>query len=575
MPRLVRNALLIACAALAHATSMAQDLEQIGRKGGVSLTGGLSAFGAAYTTDLGDPRLAPFSWGISGRMNLSLYELQIPFSFVFSEKERDFRQPFNQYGLSPRYKWATAHIGHRSMHFSELTMSGQRFFGGGLELMPGRFRFAAMHGRLRKEVFADTTVEAIVEPAFERWGSAARIGVGTQANHVDLALFRAADRYDAIALRNGRYGGEQPEENLVLGLGIAAQLAKPLQLQVDAAGSLHNVGPKPRTREGAGNEASNDYDSFLFNVDRSTRRGSAVKAGLSYNQKGITLSANYDRIDPLFQSLGNYFFLRDVENIRGSVGTGLFAQKLRLTASLGVQRNNLSDALATSTRRTIGSAGLTYASGKVVTIMLNWSNFEANVRSAFEAAGTDTLTLRQVSDNLTLNTNLRFRNTAKGSTRSMDLAAGYQGFTNEGYPSQPPTTTVTYTGSIGYRSQMRKTAFGWGARLTLSVFESAGLGRTRSGVSLNARKGFNKDRTGVSARAAFYLNRGERYSGSTSLVANAGLDQRVGQAHRFGLGVDYNGRSANDRFENSQYQLRVQATYTVEFRKRERQPGTP
>ncbi|MFN3875640.1 MAG: hypothetical protein ACK4L7_06980, partial [Flavobacteriales bacterium] len=142
MPRILRNGLLVACAALAHASSMAQDLERVGTKGGVSLTGGLSAFGAVYTTDLDAPRLAPFSWGTSGRLNLSLYELQIPLSFVFSEKERDFRQPFNQYGLSPRYKWATAHIGHRTMHFSELTMSGQRFLGGGLEMTQGKFRFA-------------------------------------------------------------------------------------------------------------------------------------------------------------------------------------------------------------------------------------------------------------------------------------------------------------------------------------------------------------------------------------------------------------------------------------------------
>ncbi|MBK7944945.1 MAG: hypothetical protein IPJ85_06385 [Flavobacteriales bacterium] len=561
--------------ALLESRAMAQDIERIGKKDGLSLTGGLSAFGAGYTTDLNDPRMAPFTWGLSGRLNLSIYDLQIPFSFTFSEKEREFRQPFNQYGLSPRYKWATAHIGHRSMHFSELTMSGQRFFGGGLELMPKKFRFAAMHGRLRKEIFADTTIEAFVEPAFERWCSAVKVGVGSQASHVDLALFRAADRYDGIALRNGRYGGELPEENLVVGFGAAIQLAKPLQLQVDAAGSLHNVGAKPRTREGADNEVSNDYDTFLFNLDQSTRRGSAVKTGLSYNMTGFTLSANYERVDPLFQSLGNYFFLRDVENIRGSVGTGLFKQKLRLTASLGVQRNNLQDVLSTTTRRTIGGAGLTYASGKVVTIMLNWNNFEANVRNAYEAAGTDTLTLRQVSDNLTLNTSLRFRNTAKGSTRGMDIALGYQGFTNEGYPSQPQTTTVTYTGSLGYRSQMKKRAFGWGARLTMSVFESAGLSRTRNGASLNARKGFNKDRTGVNVRAAFYLNRGDRYGGSTSLVANAGLDQRLGESHRLGLGVNYNGRSTNDRYENNQYQLRVQATYSVEFRKREPKPSTP
>jgi hypothetical protein len=561
--------------AMLSGTTMAQDLERIGKKDPVSLSGGLSAFGAAYTTDLADPRMAPFTWGINGRMNLSLYDLQIPFSFTFSEKERAFRQPFNQYGLSPRYKWATAHIGHRSMHFSELTMSGQRFLGGGLELTPKKFRFAAMYGQLRREVFADTTVEAVVEPAFRRMGMGMKVGVGSQANHVDVVLFRAKDDYDPIALQRGRYGGALPEENLVLGIGAAFELAKPLQLQVDAAGSLHNEGPKPATREGSGNETSNDYDSFLFNLDRSTRRGTAVKTGLTYNRRGFTVSGHYDRIDPLFQSLGNYFFLRDVENIRGSLGTGLFGQKLRVTASLGVQRNNLGEALATTTRRTIGSAGLTYASGKVVTVMLNWSNFEANVRSAFEAAGTDTLTLRQLSDNITLNTGLRFRNTATGSTRNMDIAVGYQGFANAGYPAQPTTTTVTYTGSIGYRSQQKKHAFGWGARLTLSVFESEGLSRTRNGASLHARKGFNRDRTGVQARAAFYLNRGERYGGSTSLVANAGLDQRIAELHRLGLGIHYNGRSTNERFEDSQYQLRVQATYSVEFRKRERKPATP
>ncbi|MBK8498309.1 MAG: hypothetical protein IPL52_05715 [Flavobacteriales bacterium] len=571
----IRTALICACAALVGGEVVAQDLQQVGKKGGVNLTGGLSAFGAMYTTDLDDPRLSPYSWGLSGRLNLSIYELQLPFSFVFSEKERDFRQPFNQFGISPRYKWATAHIGHRSMHFSELTMNGQRFFGGGLELSPGKFRFAAMYGRLRKEIFADTTTEVIEEPAFERTGMAMKLGGGTQATHVDVVLFQAKDDYDAIALRNGRYGDAQPEENLVLGLGAAVQVAKSLQWQFDAAGSLHNVGVVPDERTGDLADAANNYDSFLFNVDPRSRRGAAVKTGLSLNVRGTTFSVNYDRIDPLFQTLGNYFFMRDVENYRASVGTGLFKQKLRATVSLGLQTNNIKESLALRTRRTIGSASLTYNSGKVVTTSLSWSNFEANVRSAYEAAGTDTLELRQVSDNITLNNNLRFRNTAKGSTRSMDIALGYQAFVNEGYPSQPAMTTVTYTGSVGYRSAVKPRAFSWGVRLTTSLFESAGLGRIKYGTSLNARKGINKDRTGVNARAAFYLNRGEHYGGSTSLVANAGLDQRLGQTHRLGLGVNYNGRSTNERFENSQYQMRLQLTYSAEFRKRERKPKTP
>ncbi len=554
--------------------SWAQDLEQVGKKGGVGLTGGLSAFGAAYTTDLNDARMAPFTWGLNGRLNLSIYELQVPFSFVFSEKERDFRQPFNQFGVSPRYKWATAHIGHRTMHLSELTMSGQRFLGGGIELRPRKFRFSAMHGRLRKEIFADTTVEAVVEPALERWASGASIGVGTEDTHVDLALFQGKDRYDPVALRDTTAGLPQPEENLVAGLGGAIRLAKPLQFQFDVAGSLHNVGVKPATREGPGNELSNDLDSYFFNLDRTTRWGTAIRTGLSYNNRGFTISGNYERIDPLFMTLGNYFFLRDVENIRGSLGTGIFKQKVRLTGSVGVQRNNLSEALATSTRRLIGSAGISYNSGKVVTLAVNWSNFEADVRSAFEAAGTDTLTLRQVSQNITANAGLKFRNTSSGTIRSMDISGGYQTFTNEGYPSQPATTTGTFTGSVGYRSRSKQRAFSWGVRLTASAFGENGAARLRNGLSINSRKGFNKDRTGLSGRLAYYLNRGEDRA-SSSLVGNLGIDQRIARTHRFGFMFNYSGRSATTNIETSQYQVRIQATYSVEFKKREKKPETP
>ena len=569
-----RIVLFISCQALVSARSFCQDLERIGKKDPVSLTGGLSSYAAIYTTDLDDPRMAPITWGISGRLNFSIYDLQVPFSFIISEKERDFRQPFNQYGVSPRYKWATAHIGHRSMHFSELTMSGQRFFGVGLELSPGKFRFAAMYGRLRKEIFADTTTDVIEEAAFKRNGLAARIGVGTQASHVDLAFFRANDDYDASDLAKGRYGSALPEENLVIGLNAAVQIAKSLQFQADIAGSLLNVGEVPEERTGDLADLANNYDTPLFNVDPRTRRGSAIKSGLSYNVKGTTFSVNYDRIDPLFRTLGNYYFMSDVENYRASMGTGVFKQKVRFTVSLGLQSNDLARSLAARTRRTIGSANLNYNSGKVLTTSLSWSNFEANMRSAYEAAGTDTIELRQVSDNITFTNSLRFRDADKGTTRNMDITLGYQGFVNEGYPSQPTQTTVTWTGSVGYRSQVKPRAFGWGARLTTSVFESAGLGRIKYGTSLNARKGFNKDRTGVNVRAAFYLNRGEQYGGSTSVVANAGIDQKVGRAHRFGLGVNYNGRSTNERFGDSQYQMRMQVTYALELRTRERKKTT-
>lgn len=575
MPSILRTPLLFLCVALVSGTLHAQDLGQIGKQKPFTVSGGLNAFGAVYTTDSDDPRMSPFTWGVNGRMTIGIYDLQVPLSFIFSEKERGFRQPFNQYGISPRYKWATAHIGHRSMHFSELTMSGQRFFGGGLELMPKKFRFAAMYGQLRREVFADTLTEAIVEPTFQRMGMAAKIGVGTLASHVDLVIFRAKDRYDAIDLARGRYGTARPEENLVVGLETAFKLAKSLQMKVDVAGSLHNVGALPAERSGGFAELGNNYDSFLFNMDPRSRRGSALKAGLSYNLKGTTFSVNYDRIDPLFRTLGNYFFMNDVENYRGSIGTGLFKQKLRVMASLGLQSNDLARAMSARTRRTIGSMSLAYNSGKAFNSAFTWSNFEADLRSAYEAAGSDTIRLRQVSDNLTLTNSLRLRDADAGITRTMDLSLSYQDFVNEGYPGQATSSTVTWSGSLGYRQRNKPRSFDWGLRGSGSVFENSGNGRVRYGLSANARKGFHQDRTGVNARLACYLNRGERYGGSTTLVGTAGVDQRVGRQHRFGLGLNYNGRSTGDRLEQGQYQLRVQATYAMEFQPAPRKTTSP
>lgn len=90
-----------------------------------------SAYAGAYSTGLDRPQQVPLTWGVTARLNLSLYGLQIPFSVTFSERERSFRQPFNQYGASPRYKWVRLHLGYRTMHFSQLTMTGQNFLGGG------------------------------------------------------------------------------------------------------------------------------------------------------------------------------------------------------------------------------------------------------------------------------------------------------------------------------------------------------------------------------------------------------------------------------------------------------------
>ena len=72
---------------------------------------------------------------------MKIYGVEIPFSLTVSEQERSFRQPFNQFGITPTYKWAKAHLGYSNLTWSPFTWSGQTVLGGGVELNPGKFRF--------------------------------------------------------------------------------------------------------------------------------------------------------------------------------------------------------------------------------------------------------------------------------------------------------------------------------------------------------------------------------------------------------------------------------------------------
>ncbi len=539
----------------------AQDLAQVGKEGGFQVSGGLNAYSAFYTTDLGEPRQVPLTWGLTARLEFRIYDLQIPFSLTISERQRSFRQPFNQYGVSPRYKWVRAHIGYRTMHLSDLTMSGQNFLGAGLELTPGKLRFGVMYGRLRKEVFADTTNTVPAEPAFERWCAAGKLGFGSEGSHVDLVLLRAWDRYDAIALAKGAYGNAQPEENAVLGIDLAQALGKRVRLQVDAAFSLDNVGAVPDERTTSQADISRKYDSFLFNVDPTTRIGTAIKAGLGYSIRGISLAANYERIDPLFRTLGCYYFSNDVENIRGTVGFGFFKQKFRVQGSLGRQRNDLKHIAVQRVYRTIGSAGIAYNSGRSYSGSIDFSNFQADIRTVFAAAESDTLNVVQVSRSLNFNNTVRIDRRAQHITHSIDGSAGLQEF-DDGAGKEGSGSSTLNIGA-GYRYKKSDRYLTLGARFTASRFSSGDAQRDKLGGSLNVRKGFLQDKLGVDLRMGIYNNRAPDGTHGLSQTTGLGANLKIGHTHALGFMLNYNSRSALGPSTPAQYQLRGQVNYSM------------
>ncbi|MBK6884957.1 MAG: hypothetical protein IPH05_18935 [Flavobacteriales bacterium] len=109
----------------------AQGLEGIGKKNAFLGFRGLSAYTGFYSTDLNDPRLTPWTWGLSARLNLSIYDPRIPFSMTFSEKQRT-SDNLSTSTAKPALQMvqSTSRLLKHEL-FPELTMSGQRFFGAG------------------------------------------------------------------------------------------------------------------------------------------------------------------------------------------------------------------------------------------------------------------------------------------------------------------------------------------------------------------------------------------------------------------------------------------------------------
>src|SRR4051812_8689127 len=106
-----------------------QQLDNLSGQKPVTVSGNVDLRGIAYSASGIPARRKPFSYILSGNTNIGFYGFDIPLSFTVSEQDRSFSQPFNQFGLSPRYKWLTLHFGYRNLSFSPYTLDGYTMLG--------------------------------------------------------------------------------------------------------------------------------------------------------------------------------------------------------------------------------------------------------------------------------------------------------------------------------------------------------------------------------------------------------------------------------------------------------------
>lgn len=556
---------LIVCFASGSVTMTAQDLANLKDATPVDFSGSLSLRLNGYSTNRENPTRDPFFWTVSGSPTLSIYGVTLPFYFSFSEKNKDYRQPFNQFGLSPYYKWLKLHLGYRNISFSDFTLSNHTFLGAGVEAEPGIFRFGFAYGRFLKAIDQpiDTLSNTIITPTFARRGIAAKIGLGTYNNFVDLIFFKGKD--DSTSVNTSwSEAGVRPAENLVYGIKARQMFLKIFTFDLDYGFSIY-------TSDMTAAEVSTDeykvpsiVTAFLT-PRTSTTFLMAGKASLGVRLKILSLRLQYTRVEPDYQSMGSYFLNNDYENITIAPSWGMLKNKIRVSGSVGIQRNNLFTDKINTTNRQINSVNVAFMPSSKFTLNAFYTNYrinqERNIRISY-----DSLKLEQFSHNLNLNSTLT-RGT-KERRHMFNAGLNYQTFEDDNNISETNNQTVSINPMIGYRFQNTVSKFGIYGNVNVNQFDTDASETVRWAYSVGTNKGLLDNQLTLNGSATYFTINVDGKPQSNALSFNGRAAYRVQERHQLDISVSLVSRKMTEDTGKDFRDVLGNFGYTYNFGKR-------
>lgn len=372
----------------------------------LKISGGINVLGSFNHISGIDRRRDPFIWRLSANLNFDLMGISAPFTAnyssgntLYSFRFPSYKLPTYQFvGISPTYKWITLHFGTRSMDFSDYTLANHSFSGVGIELKPGRFRFSAMSGKLRRAVAEDLNSLQNFEPVYKRKAWGFKIGYEHKKDHIALILFSAEDDENSIPEINN-FPNVTPMDNVILGLQGQKTFGKTF-FKFDfgrSAYSRNKTAPKVRPVAEVGwlrrigglhtARVSSGYDD-AFNI------------GTGLNLKFGTLELNYERVGPAYRTLGALFFNNDFENLTIKLAGHFLDKKLSIQTNTGLQRNNLTGLKLQTNNRFIGSINSSYFPNQTWNFNLSYSNFQTTSKLStvtIPFVQVDSIVLAQVS----------------------------------------------------------------------------------------------------------------------------------------------------------------------------------
>lgn len=484
------------------AWGLAQDLETLGSQKPFTVNGSLDVRAIGYSVNGIAARRSPFMYMISGSPVFSVYGISIPLYFTYSEQERSFRQPFNQFGMSPTYKWATLHAGYRNLTFSPYTLAGHTLLGAGAELNPGKLRLGFMMGRLNRATTVDTTTGMVQPYSFSRHGYAGKIGFGTDDNHFDLSFLSAKDREKDFK-GDLETSEVRPAANTVLGGDLKLTFAGRFFIFADGGISVYTGDRYSTVALFTDSARIIKTISRLMPLNGTSEYYIAYSGGLGYKEKNFSLKAAYRYVDPEFRSMGAYYFQNDIKNLTVSPTLNVLNGKLRLMASIGIQDDNTKKQKQATTRRVIGLTNLSWDFNEKLGLDASYTNFSSNSEPVVALVQNKYL-LTQTTANISISPRLVLANAR--STQMILLSYNNSNLKDVNEETQIQNNINSTVALLNYNITLNQSGLTLMSGLNYTINKIAEGDIDNKGFSLGASKAFLKNKLQVGTNNSYVLS---------------------------------------------------------------------
>ena len=505
-------------------------------------------------------RRAPFSYIINGAPTIAIYGIQIPLSFTYSDQQLSFVKPFQRYGASPYYKWVKLHIGHRNLNFSPYSLTGQTFLGGGVELTPGKFEFTAFYGKF-ENIFATRSpfdVDVLPGETYDRKGYGLKIGYGGDKAKFDINFIKIVDESEAIDPVLTDTLRIKPKENIVINPSIKFTFFKKLFIQSSVAASVITQNRNANT--GIIDDEIVQRFSPVLTVNQSTKVALAGDASANLTLSKGSIGVKYQRIEPLYESLGLYGIVNDFENYTVNGDVSFFKKRLRISVSQGYQRNNLTKLRQVTDLRKIGSYNANLSLKNGLNVNVQYSNFQNDQEAGYVEVN-DTIRLALVSKNLSLNSSYRWKK--KKSEQSVSLFVGGQNFKDLNSENRLSVNNKNNSGNLNYRINMKPLSFSLRGGLTYAAYEANNELTNRIGASIGGSKKIFDDRVQIKLGFSFQKSEVDNVNDGQVYKGHVGLSQKINDHNTLSLRASITNR--NSIVKEAFIDYRARFSYTVRF----------